>query len=110
MKITARALAAVTLTAATLSGCAFQNQQWHADCTVQAKDILYKTVDGTSTRTKRLTTSCGTFNVEGTLAGNYNDWDTWNHLDVGKVYDIRTGGYRVGFFSSFPTVLEVRAK
>lgn len=111
MKTTLRSIAAVTIAAATLSGCAFQNQKWHADCTVQAKDMVYeKDDDGALRRVKRVSTTCGAFDVKGSLAGNYNDWDAWQQLEIGKVYDIRTGGYRVGFFSSFPTVLEVRAK
>jgi hypothetical protein len=110
--VTKTIAAAAILT--TLSGCAFQNQQWHADCTVQAKDVLQKVEgnkDGTSTSfERRLSTSCGVFNVSDSLAGNFSSYDTWNHLEVGKTYDIRTGGYRVGVFSMFPTVLEVRAK
>jgi hypothetical protein len=102
-------VAAVTLAAITLSACSTVNQEWHRGCTVTAKDTLYDSVDGNTTRTYRLSTSCGPFNVEDSLAGGFNSWDTWQALQVGKVYDIRSGGYRVGFASAFPTVLEIKA-
>lgn len=103
-----RSLIAVVAAAPTLSGCSLQNQEWHADCLVQGKDILYSMSDGDSHRTNRLTTSCGTFNVQGSLGGGFNSWDNWSRLEVGKTYDLKTGGYRVGIASMFPTVIEVR--
>ncbi|QJD50457.1 hypothetical protein SEA_CHRIS_55 [Mycobacterium phage Chris] len=91
-----------------LPGCSMNNQEWHDDCTVTAKDTLYSSHDGNSSREYRLSTSCGTFAVEDTIAGGFNSWDTWQGLKEGARYDIRTGGYRVGFLSSFPSVLEVK--
>jgi len=105
-------LAPITLAVAaavTLSGCAAMNQQWHTGCTVNAKDVLYSSADGNTDRTKRLTTSCGSFDVSDALSvGQFDSWDTWQHLEVGKTYDLKTGGPRIGFFSMFPVVIEVR--
>ncbi|WNM68993.1 hypothetical protein SEA_TRIBLETROUBLE_52 [Mycobacterium Phage TribleTrouble] len=112
MKI--KALAAVAAVTVAAAGCSMTNQQWHNDCRVVGKDI-FTDVSGSNgntstTRTKRLTTTCGSFNVEDTLAGGFNSWDTWQSLTVGKTYDIRTGGIRLGVASMFPTVLEIRTK
>ncbi|WP_099024344.1 hypothetical protein [Mycolicibacterium palauense] len=102
------ALAGVAAAASVLTGCSLQNQQWHNDCVVIAKDVLYSSTDGNTSRDYRLSTSCGTFAVEDTLAGGFDSWDVWQSLDEGATYDLRTGGYRVGFFSMFPSVIEVR--
>lgn len=92
-----------------LSACATQNQEWHRSCTVQGKDTLYSHSEGTSRRTNRVSTSCGSFNVDDAWeAGSFNSWDLWAGLEVGKVYDIKTGGYRTGWADMFPTVLEVK--
>ena len=112
MKNTHRAratIAAVALAAtAALTSCSSMNQEWHNACTVVAKDTLYGSTDGSTTREYRLTTSCGTFTVGDSIAGGFSSWDTWAKLRVGGVYDLKTGGYRMGWASSFPTVIEVR--
>lgn len=101
-------IAAVLALSATLSGCASMNQEWHYDCQVQHKDTLYSTTDGNSDREYRLTTSCGSFTVGDSFAGGFNSWDTWQRLQEGKTYDIKTGGYRAGWASMFPTVIEIK--
>lgn len=91
------------------SGCATQNQHWENNCKVTSKDTLYSTVDGTSSRTKRLATSCGAFNVEDAWeAGVLNSYDLWAKLEPGKTYDLKVGGIRNGLFSMFQTVIEVK--
>lgn len=95
--------------AAALSGCATTNQEWHTGCTVKAKDIVYGGSDGNTTRTKRVTTSCGSFNVEDAMeVGHFNSWDVWESVEVGKTYDMFTGGPRIGWLSTFPVLLEVK--
>lgn len=102
-------LSAVVLAASALSGCAAMNQQWHGNCEVQAKDVLYRSTDGNSYRTKRVTTTCGSFDVEDSLtAGVFSSWDLWEQLEVGHVYDIKSGGYRAGALNMFPRVLDVQ--
>ncbi len=104
-----KAAAAAIAGAAAVSGCATSNQEWHNGCKVVAKDTLYSSTEGNTTRTKRVTTSCGSFNVEDAIeVGHFNSWDLWQQLEVGKTYDLFTGGPRVGFFSMFPVVLEVK--
>lgn len=90
-------------------GCAAQNQHWETRCTVTAKDMLYDVSEGSATRTKRIATTCGAFDVEDALsAGSFNSYDLWTKLEVGKTYDLKVGGFRSGFLSMFPIVLEVK--
>ncbi|AJK27375.1 secreted protein [Mycobacterium phage Kratio] len=89
------------------SACSLVNQQQHTGCTVTAKDMLYSANDGNMTRTKRVSTSCGSFDVEDSMAGGFTSWDLWASLEVGKSYDLKTGGYRMGWpASTFPVLLE----
>lgn len=108
-------LAAVMAAAALLvPGCSTMNHTVHTNCRVTNKDVLQKVEgDKHSTSTsfeRRLNTSCGTFIVEDSIVGGFDSYDTWNQLEVGKVYDIETGGFRVGLFGSFPTVTKVTPK
>ncbi|QGJ92459.1 hypothetical protein SEA_WYATT2_55 [Mycobacterium phage Wyatt2] len=106
----ARKLAALAAVGAlTLVGCASQNQHWEYGCKVTSKDMLYSSSDGDTSRTKRISTSCGAFDVEDALeVGHFNSYDLWAKLEEGKTYDLKVGGIRNGFFSMFPTVLEVK--
>lgn len=101
-KIIGVAVAAVAVVG--LSGCSSMNQQTYTGCVVQEKERLIQ--DGSS-GTKRVVTSCGVFSVDDSMAGGFNSYDTWTRLVEGKTYTIKTGGYRIGFLSSFQTVLEV---
>ncbi len=40
-------------------------------------DVLYSSSDGNTSREYRLSTSCGTFAVEDTVAGGFDSWDLW---------------------------------
>ncbi|WP_301119867.1 hypothetical protein [Mycolicibacterium fortuitum] len=115
MKTKLAAAIVAAATAATVTSCANINQTWHNSYVVSAKDVFNNVSSDNDGRTKttreyRLTTSCGTFEVADSIAGGYNSWDKWQSLQVGHVYDIKTGGFRNGWFSMFPTVLEVRSK
>ncbi|MBF4194559.1 hypothetical protein [Mycolicibacterium phlei] len=103
-------LAIATLASLTLfAGCAALNQQDHVNCQVLSKDMVYDSNDqGGVKRVKRVATSCGSFNVEDNIVGGFNSWDLWAQIQEGERYDFRTGGYRIGFFSQFPYVLEVK--
>lgn len=92
-----------------LTGCAASNQQWHTNCEVTGKDTLYKSTDGDTHRVKRVSTSCGAYDVEDAWeVGQFDSWDAWQKLQVGKTYDIKTGGPRIGILDSFPIVLDVK--
>ncbi|QFG10286.1 secreted protein [Mycobacterium phage DyoEdafos] len=106
-------IAAAVAVGLSMSACATQDQHWETGCKVTDKQILTD-VSGSNgststTRTKRLSTSCGAFNVEDAWeAGSFNSYDLWSKLEVGKTYDLKVGGIRNGFFSMFQTVLEVK--
>ncbi|SHT54411.1 Uncharacterised protein [Mycobacteroides abscessus subsp. abscessus] len=95
------------------SGCATQNQHWENNCKITDKatltDVSGSNGSTSTTRTKRLSTSCGAFNVEDAWeVGSFNSYDLWAKLEVGKVYDLKVGGIRNGLFSMFQTVIEVK--
>lgn len=109
------AAAGIGAVAVALASCSTANQEWHNNCRVTDKDILSSvSSDGkgnvSTSRTKRLSTSCGPFDVSDSMVGGFKSWDTWQALEVGKAYDIRTGGYRAGWLDQFPTVLEIKAR
>ncbi|WP_124712992.1 hypothetical protein [Mycolicibacterium nivoides] len=103
-------VAAMLVGALSLVGCATQNQHWERGCKVQSKDMLYGSdSEGATKRTKRISTTCGAFDVEDAIeVGHMNSYDLWAKLEEGKSYDLKVGGLRNGFFSMFPTVLEVK--
>lgn len=106
-----KSIAATLVTIAALLGvvgCSTMNQEWHNGCEVQKKDTLYSGTGGDTKREYRLSTSCGSFTVGDNISGGFNSWDLWNSIQEGRTYDIKTGGYRIGFFSQFPNVLEVK--
>lgn len=106
--------AVVALSAVAAVSCSSMNHQMHANCRVTAKDQLYTTSgdknETSTSRTKRVSTTCGAFNVEDSISGGFNSYDKWALLEVGKTYDIETGGFRVGIFGSFPVVTKVLPK
>lgn len=104
-----RAIAAAAVAAMLTTGCSLMNHKAHTDCRVIAKEMLYNThgTDGNThtTRTKRLSTTCGVFDVRDSLAAGWQSYDIWSQLEVGHVYDIETGSFRSPF--SLPVVTKV---
>lgn len=104
------AITAALAAALSLSSCAAFNQAWHTGCGVTAKETLYKGGGGGAdiSYVRRLATTCGQFEVgDAWEAGVTNSYDLWSKFEVGKFYDIKTGGFRVGVLSQFPIVVEV---
>lgn len=85
------------------------NQPYGGDvtgCTVESKDRAAKEKGGSD---MRLYTSCGVFSVSDELwQGRWNSADTYASIQPGKTYDFTAIGFRNGFFSVFPNVLEAR--
>lgn len=55
------------------------------------------------------TENCGVLIVaDDTLTGQWNSADTYQRIEPGKTYDLTTRGYRIGWLSMFPKVIEVR--
>ncbi|WP_037162567.1 hypothetical protein [Rhodococcoides fascians] len=101
-----KTVAATAIAVATigLAGCSSMNQQDHSNCTIQSKERLIR--DGSSGE-KRVYTSCGSFVANDSIAGGFGSQDTFNRLEEGKVYNLRTGDFRVGFLSMFPNIIGV---
>lgn len=84
-------------------------------CTVTSKDRgVSITSDGdgntTSSTNYRVYSSCGTFEVQDNLfLGKFNSADTYGALVEGETYDFDVIGWRNGFLSLFPNILETSA-
>lgn len=104
MKNTTRAIAALTIAAVAvigLAGCGIRYDEDTSACTVTDK---YVTIDNKSSK-KRISTSCGVFNVEDELSQlQFNSADLYGQLEIGKTYELEAYGYRNGFLSQFPNV------
>lgn len=75
----------------------------YANCHVTGKDRT-STQNGSN---MRVYTSCGVFQVaDDMIQGKWNSADTYAKISVGKTYSFKTVGWRNGFFSAFPNILE----
>lgn len=94
----------------------FSSQDTATNCTVTSKDrsvSINSDGDGnvTSQTNQRVYTSCGTFVVEDNIfLGKFNSADTYGALIDGQTYDFKIIGWRNGFFSMFPNILEATAR
>lgn len=86
------------------------------NCTVTSKDRgVSFTSDGdgnvTSQTNYRVYSDCGTFTVEDNLfLGKFNSADTYGAIEDGQTYDFDVIGWRNGFFSMFPNILETTVR
>ena len=94
----------IVVVLALLSGCTLMNQH-EQTCTVSGKESVRH---GESNQ-YRVYTSCGTVVVEDALViGRFDSADVYGAIQPGKTYMFKTGGYRVGFFSMFPNVIDAK--
>jgi hypothetical protein len=74
-------------------------------CVVESKDRTSKS-DGTSDA-RIYTENCGVLQVADSLTkGKFNSADRYQKIKVGQTYDFYVQGYRIGFFSQFPNIIE----
>jgi hypothetical protein len=89
---------------ASFSGCTLMNQH-EQTCTVTGKE----SVRSGKGNQYRVYTSCGTLKVsDAVVIWRFDSADVYGAIQPGKTYRFKTGGYRVGFFSMFPNVIEVK--
>lgn len=102
-------IAVVLVGLALLTGCSTMNQQTHSNCKVTNKEQRQHVSgsDGnTSTSYQKLvSTTCGVFSADDSIAGGFQSYDRWAVIEVGKTYDITTGGYR--WWGTFPVILDL---
>ena len=102
-------LPTILIAALALSGCSTMNQQ-QRECTITGKESVNTTSNTSSAKTHEYrvyTEQCGTLKVADTLS--YGRWDSsefYARLKEGETYNLLTGGYRNGFLSMFPNILE----
>lgn len=88
-----------------LAGCATMNQQ-NMVCTIVGKEAV-RTGDGNQYRV--YTEDCGTLSVQDSISvGRWDSADLYGSLKEGETYEVLTGGYRNGFLSMFPNILEAK--
>lgn len=76
----------------------------HSGCRVNDKDRT-TTRDGSSDM-RVYTDNCGVFQVKDSwLSWTFSSSDTYSKIQVGHVYNFKTRGYRIPFFSSFPNIV-----
>lgn len=107
---------ALGLIASVVYGVAyFSSQTELTNCVVSSKDrSVSVTSDGegnvTSSTSHRVYTSCGVFEVnDNLLLLKFNSADTYGFLEDGKSYNLKVVGWRNGFLSLFPNILEATA-
>lgn len=86
------------------------------NCVVDSKDrsVSFSSDDKgnfSSSTNHRVYTSCGVFTVSDNIFFlRFNSADTYGMLQEGKTYDFTVVGWRNGFFSWFPNILEATPK
>ena len=104
------ALLSLIFVVGALVGCSMMNHQTHAHCAVTNKEqrqhVSGSDGDTHTSYQKLVTTSCGVFEVDDTIAGGWQSYDRWAVIEVGKTYDITTGGYR--WWGGFPSVIGIK--
>lgn len=89
-----------------LPSCSSMNQH-HETCTVIGKEAVNRGDAGNQYRV--YTDECETLVVEDTLTeGRWDSADFYAKIETGKKYDFLVGGYRIGAFSEFPNILELK--
>ncbi|MFJ4288009.1 hypothetical protein ACIPY0_20400 [Paenarthrobacter nicotinovorans] len=83
------------------------NTPGEATCTIQGKESVAKGESGHEYRV--YTDKCGTFAVHDELwLGRFNAADTYGSIKEGKTYSLETVGWRNGFFSTFPNIINAQ--
>jgi hypothetical protein len=82
-----------------------QTEATYSNCVVTKTDRTSNS-DGQS-QARVYTENCGTFEVSDNIfKGQFNSADTFGALQPGETYDFETIGFRNGFLSIFPNILE----
>lgn len=85
---------------------------WHIErtetCTVIEKTQITAPADSAQPSTYRIATrECGVMEVgDSLLKLKFNSADVYHSIEVGNIYNMTVIGWRNGFFSLFPTIIE----
>ena len=89
------------------AGSAYYNERT-LECTIVDKDRGYN-ASTKSNEYRVYTEQCGTFlNQDSIFRGKFNSGDVQGQLQVGETYELVVAGPRIGLFSMFPNIFEVR--
>ena len=90
-----------------LSGCVYANNKTQ-ECVVTDKDRTTVVKDGKSSSDMRIYTDCGVFQVGDNFLSGFNSADVYASLKEDHKYKIESGGWRIGFLSEFPTIINAK--
>lgn len=94
-------LSAVALTS---TGCSQVNQR-EVTVTIEDKE---RVCDGENSCKYLVFTDQGTFeNTDSLLTGKFDSSDVYGRLKEGRTYTLKVAGYRQGFLSMYPNILEI---
>jgi hypothetical protein len=76
---------------------------------VEGKERITETVGDRIESYYLVYTDKGTYKLEDDLfRGNFYSSDTYGKLKQDSTYTFKTSGYRIGFMSSYPNIIEVK--
>ena len=100
--------AALIITAIYFNVKAYNHVETHK-VKVEGKERITEQSGKTITSFYVFYTDKGTFKLEDDmLRGNYYSSDVYGKLKQDSTYTIKTSGYRIGFMSSYPNIIEVK--
>lgn len=106
LKFIIAAVVVAVLAVLVISTVSYNKEDTHYSCVVTDKDRTRDSEGNTDTRV--YTKNCGTFTVtDSLLKGKFNSADTFGSLEEGGTYNFTTVGFRNGFLSAFPNIIEV---
>lgn len=77
-------------------------------CTVESKD---RTSGDHGSNVRIYTKECGVLTIaDDVFQGRFNSADQYAKIGAGHTYEFKTVGWRNGFFSQFPNIINVTAK
>lgn len=76
---------------------------------VEGKERITQSVGNTIESFYLVYTDKGTFKLEDDMfRGNFYSSDVYGKLKQDSTYNFKTSGYRIGFMSSYPNIIEVK--
>jgi len=108
IKLIIALFAALVIAAIYFNVKAYNHIETHA-VKVEGKERITEQTGNRVTSFYVVYTDKGTFKLEDDmLRGNYYSSDVYGKLKEGSTYTIKTSGYRIGWASEYPNIIEVK--
>lgn len=97
----------LTAVALTSTGCSQVNQR-EVTATVEDKERVCSGSGDSQSCKYLIFTDQGTFeNTDSLLTGKFDSSDVYGRIKEGRTYTFKVAGYRQGFLSMYPNIIEV---